>query len=312
MELRQLRYFVGVVEAGSLLKASTRLHIAQPALGQQMVALEAELGAQLFERSSRGMHPTEAGLAFLEQAKVVLGDVERARDSVRALDATPSGEVAIGLPTTVVLPATVPIVTACRERLPQVRLKVIESYSGYLREWLHSGRLDLAVLFGVSPDATLSRQVLLDERLAVVSRMADPRLPARVPLSRLTQLDMVLPSREHGLRRIIEEACAPLGLKLRVVAEIDSLPSVKRVVEAGIGRTVLPLAAVAEEVAAGRLHASTITDTGMTRRVVLASNVSRPPTRAASAVAALMYELIRDMVRSGSWPGRWIGSDRDG
>ena len=74
MELRQLRYFIGISEAGSLLKASARLHVAQPALGQQISALEDDVGAKLFERSSRGVVLTEAGKSFLEHARVVLAD----------------------------------------------------------------------------------------------------------------------------------------------------------------------------------------------------------------------------------------------
>src|SRR5262245_39388474 len=148
MELRQLRYYVGVSEAGSLLKASTRLHIAQPALGAQITALEDEVGARLFERSSRGVTLTEAGKAFLEHAKVVLADVERARGAVRESSRVPSGDVAIGMTTTVALIATVPLLRACREQLPQVRVRVIDGYSGFLREWLVSGRLDLALLYG--------------------------------------------------------------------------------------------------------------------------------------------------------------------
>lgn len=306
MELRQLRYFVGVVEAGSLLKASARLHVAQPALGQQISALEEELGARLFERSSRGMQPTEAGLTFLAHAKVVLDDIERARAAVHQTDAAPIGDVVLGLPTTVALAATVPIVSACCSRLPGVRLKVVEAYSGFLREWLQSGRLDLAFLFGEAADPGLSKQALLDERLALVSRPGGPQ-PARISLARAAAQDLVLPSREHGLRRIIDDACHPLGLKLKVIAEIDSLPSVKRAVEAGIGSTILPLASVAEEVAAKRLRATAFSDASMTRRVVLASHLTRPATAARAAVASLAIALIQGMVRSGQWPGRWVG-----
>src|SRR5690554_2306082 len=99
MELRQLRYFVAASEAGSLLKASGRLHIAQPALGQQIAALEHELGARLFDRSSRGVTLTEAGKVFLEHAQVVLADAERARLAVRESTKVPRGDVALGLTT---------------------------------------------------------------------------------------------------------------------------------------------------------------------------------------------------------------------
>lgn len=307
MELRQLRYFVGVSEAGSLLKASTQLHVAQPALGQQIAALEHELGAQLFARSSRGMALTPSGRLFLEHARLVLADAERARLAVREASAVPHGEVAIGLPTTVALAVTLPLLSACRSQLPQVRLKLVEAYSGFLREWLLSGRLDLALLYGDASDAGLSTRALLDDRLVLVAGTTPARMPRKLALPALAQWPLVLPGREHGLRRIIDEACALQGVQLQVVAEIESLASVKRAAEAGIGSTILPAGAVAEEVAAARLRTAPIDDARMVRRVVCATNVTRPQTVAAAAVHALVLDLVRDMVGSGAWPGRWLG-----
>ena len=306
MELRQLRYFVGISEAGSLLKASARLHVAQPALGQQMAALEQELGARLFDRSSRGMTLTDAGRTFLEHAKLVLADVERARGAVRETAAVPSGDVAIGLPTTVAQVATVPILKACRERLPQVHLKLVEAYSGFVHEWLLSGRLDLALLFGDQAEPALAKRPLLDDRLAFVSPPGTAA-PGATTLATLSQWPLVLPGREHGLRRLIDEACAREGLTLEVIAEIESLPNVKRAVEAGLGHTILPLGAVAEEVAAGRLAAAPIEHPSIPRRVVIATNMARPTTPAAGAVVDLVIEVVRGLVDSGAWPARWVG-----
>lgn len=307
MELRQLRYFVGVSETGSLLKASARLHVAQPALGQQITALEEELGARLFDRSSRGMQLTEAGKLFLPHAQVVLVDVERARMAVRASTAVVCGEVAIGLPTTVSLIATTPILQTCRERLPQVKLKIVEAYSGFLREWLLSGRLDVALLFGDTTDVTLARRPLLEDRLALVTSPRNGPLPNTLPIEALADWPLVLPGREHGLRRIIDEACAPHGLQLHVVAEIESLPSVKKAVQARVASTILPLGAVAEEVAAGQLCAAAIASPLMARRVICATNLTRPPTLAAAAVIEMVQEVVREMVTNGAWPARWIG-----
>ena len=309
MELRQLRYFVGIQEAGSLLKASTRLHVAQPALGQQMAALEAEVGTRLFHRSSRGMTLTETGKVFLEHARVVLNDVERARAAVRESSAVPAGDVSIGLTTTIGLVATVPILRACRERLPQVRLKVVEAYSGFLREWLVSGRLDLALLFDDRADPALARRPLLEDRLSFIAGAGGvhgARVPRRMALPALARWPLILPGKQHGLRRIIDEAVAPLGIELDIVAEMESLNSVKRAVEDGIGCTILPLGAVAEEVAAGRLAASRIDSPGMSRRIVCATSVTRPTTAACAAVIDLAVEVIRGMVETGAWPGRWI------
>lgn len=310
MELRQLRYFLGVCEAGSFLKASARLHVAQPALGQQISTLEDELGVRLLLRSSKGVSMTAAGKTFLEHARLVLADVERAALAVREAGAVPSGNVAIGLPTTVSLGATLPILSACRERLPQVRLKIVEAYSGFLKEWLQSGRLDVAILFDDKPESGLSKRALLDEQLVFVTSAREAPIPRQLSLERLARWPLVLPSSEHGLRRIIDDACAPLGLQLDVVAEIDSLPSVKKATEAGIGGTILPLVSVAEEISAGKLQAARIASARMSRRVVSATNVTRPSTPAGSAVLALMHEVIHGMVASKTWPGKWIDAPR--
>ena len=307
MELRQLRYFVGISEAGSLLKASARLHVAQPSLSQQVAALEHAVGARLFDRSSRGITLTEAGKVFLEHAKVVLADVERARGAVRDSTAVVRGDVSIGLPTTVGLIATVPILRACREQYPEVRLKIVEAYSGYVREWLQTGRLDLAILYGDNPDAGLHKRPLLDDRLVLVTSGRGPRPPKALPLPSITRWPLVLPGREHGLRRLIDDACMPLGIELEVMAEIDALNSVKKAVEAGIGSTILPLGAVAEDIAAGRLRASAIERPSIVRRVFCATSATRPTTAAGVAVINLLGDVLRSMVQRGEWPARWVG-----
>lgn len=307
MELRQLRYFIGVSEAGSLLRASTFLHVAQPALSQQIAALESDLGTRLFDRSSRGVTLTEAGRVFLEHARVALADIERARSAVSELSSEPRGEVALGLPTTVGLTATLAIVSACRAQLPQVRLKVVEAYSGFLREWLMSGRLDLAVVFGDAPEVGLSKQLMLDECLVFVASPEGPALPLTLPLQALEQWPLVLPGKEHGLRKSIDEACAPDGIRLNVVAEIEALRSVKLAAQAGIGATILPMGSVADEVAKGLLRSAKLESKGMARRMVCASSTTRPGTLARTAVQVLVQEVIRGMVQSGTWPARWVG-----
>ncbi|MEN9315921.1 MAG: hypothetical protein RIS35_2314 [Pseudomonadota bacterium] len=255
------------------------------------------------------MAPTEAGKTFLEHARVVLADVERARAAVRESSAVPRGEVVVGLPTTVALAVTLPILRACRERFPQVRPKIVEAYSGFLREWLLGGRLDIALLYGDESEPGLAKRSLVDEDLALITASGGKKAPRRVGLDALTQRPMVLPGPEHGLRRIVDEACAEAGIELQIVAEIESLPSVKQAVEAGIGATVLPLGSVAAETASGRLRASIIDSPLMSRRVVCATSVTRPTTPACEAAIGLVCGVVRDMVVGGAWPARWIGSD---
>ena len=309
MDLRQLRYFIGISDAGSLLQASRLLHVAQPALGQQMSALEQSVGAKLLVRSNRGVTLTQAGKVLLEHARLILADAERAKEAVRDIAIVPQGEVVVGLPTTIALATTVPLLRRCQQQYPRVRLKIVEGYSGFLREWLADGRLDFAILFGDEPDKGLEKQALLDEQLVFVT--SPGALPARgeVSLEHISRLPLVLPSAEHGLRRTIEDACRPLGLSLNVIAEVESLTNVKKVVEAGLGSTILPPVSVSAEVLNGSLQTASISSDGMARRVVCASNITRPTTTSNAVLARLVCELIQEMVQAGTWQGEWIGPD---
>ena len=306
MELRQLRYFIGVSEAGGVLAASRTLHVAQPALSQHIAALEEELGCTLFVRTNRGMTLTEAGRTFVEHARVVLADVERAKTAVRNISASIHGEVVVGLPTTVAMVATLPILQATRERYPDIRLKLVESHSGFLREWLQDGRLDLAMLFASTSDPGIEQRVLLEERLVLVS--APPNAPRgrEVAMQSLAGRPLVLPSKEHGFRRIIDEACARAGVQLEVVAEIDSLPNIKKAVQAGLADTILSPGSVAEDVAAGTLRMVTLGKPHLLRKVTCATCVTRPITPAAAAMISLITEQMHRLVSDGTWPARWI------
>lgn len=306
MDIRHLRYFVGVCEAGSLSRAADRLHVAQPSLGQQISALETELDTQLFERSRRGMVLTNEGRVFLDHARVVLADVDRAREAVRNANAIPMGAVCLGLPTTVGLMATIPILAVCRSELPNVHLKLIEAYSGTLQEWLQAGRIDIAILYGDAVEVGLKKRALLDDQLAFIAGHGTD-VPATFTLEQLENFPLILPGVEHGLRRMVESACAPLHIKLNVVAEIDSLGTVKRAAELGLGCTVLPPMAVAAEVAAGKLKAVPIEGPQMRRRVVLAINETRPGSLAKSRVIEIVERVIADMVAGGAWPAEQLG-----
>lgn len=310
MEFRQCRYFVAVCDAGSLLGASRLLHIAQPALGQQIAALEHELGQDLFTRSNRGMSLTPAGEVFLGHARQILTDAERARQAVTQTQATPQGKVILGLPTTVGLIAAIPILKACRERLPQVKVQIIEAYSGFLREWLNQGRLDIAMMFGASVDAAVATRLLLQDRLTLVMPAEQALSTQGVALRRLADFPLVLPGQEHGLRKIIDDACAAAQIKLNVVAELDSLPTMKRAVEAGIGLTILPAGAIHEEAQGGSLRALPIRSSAMTRDVNIARNVTRVETPAVSAVHRVIIDVVHALVKSQSWPGKWLDAGR--
>jgi LysR family nitrogen assimilation transcriptional regulator len=134
MELRQLRYFVAIADAGSLTEAARRLGVAQPALSQHVLALEAELQTRLLDRGARGVRLTPAGLTLLEHALVVMRDVERTKEAVSAGGSELVGRVAIGLPTTVAIVLGAPLLKAAFAAYPRVHIHLVESHSGFLQE----------------------------------------------------------------------------------------------------------------------------------------------------------------------------------
>lgn len=306
MELRQLRYLIGVCEAGGVLAASRTLHVAQPALSQSIAALEDELGVQLFVRTNRGMKLTPAGQTLVEHAHVVLADVERARNSVRAVDAFLEGEVVLGLPTTVALVATLPILQATRSKFGKLKLKIIESHSGFLGEWLQAGRLDLSVLFVSGNESAFECRPLLSEKLGLVTLPQNCPSSQEISLNSLASLPLLLPSKEHGLRRIIDSVCAEHGIQLNVIAEVDSLPNIKKAVRAGMGSTILSPGALSEEVTDGILAMTTICAPHIERQVACATCITRPITPATAAMISIVTEQIELLVHSGVWPAQWV------
>lgn len=249
---------------------------------------------------------TEAGRTMLEHAHVVLADIERARSAVQFAAHDIQGDVVIGLPTSVALVATLPILSATRAQFPKVKLKVIESHSGFLTEWLRARRLDLSMLFEADNEAAFEYQLLLEERLAWVTTPEEAPRSKEVTLRSLASRPLVLPARENGMSRIINRVCAETGVELNVIAEIDSLPNIKKAVQAGMASTILSPGAVTEEVRAGLLSLTTIFRPHISRQVACATSMTRPTTPAIAAMRTLVTEQIRGLVDSKQWPAAWI------
>ena len=204
--MRQLRYFVQIVESGSLAKASRQLFIAQPALSQQMTRLEDEVGKPLLVRSSKGVTVTDNGDALYHHAKFMLRQLDQAISVARQEHATISGRVALGLAPTTVCQLGLPLMRHLRAKYPGIVLNVIEGLSGHLEQMTRVGQLDLAVLFSQNAASELSVEPLLEEELFVILP-EESKLVARhrreLTLHEVIALPLILPSPGHGLRRRI-------------------------------------------------------------------------------------------------------------
>jgi len=241
MDLRQLEYFVQVADHGSFTRASAYLRIAQPALSRQVRSLEIELRQPLMKRNGRGVTLTESGQRLLAHARGILQQVERARlDLADPLGAT-GGRLAIALPPSVSRTLTGPLVAAFREELPRATLSVVEGLSAYALEWLAIGRVDCAVVYNVTPSPAVDLLPVLDEPLFLVSARAR-RQPLEGPvltLAELAEQPLVIPSRPHSLRMLVESALAASARRARVALEIESVPAMLDLVQQGGVHAVL-------------------------------------------------------------------------
>jgi len=308
MELRQLRYFVRIVELGSMGRAAMDLGVVQSALSQQISRLEGELSTRLLQRTAKGAVPTEAGLAFFREAQLALRHADQAARA--AQQARLTGTVSVGLAPTTAAVLGVPLMRAMHERYPDVRLHMVASLSGHLSSMLNARQLDLAVLFDTQPARRWSVLPLLEERLFLIRSARNP-VPGLRPLARqvrLAQLDdepLILPTGPHGLRSRLDAAFSQARVAPRIAMEIDSLALLMDAVNMGLGSTVQPWAAVARYPDTGQLfHMAEIQDAPAFRPAALCSLSDDELSPAALAARVVLADCVRELVQS----GRWIGA----
>jgi LysR family nitrogen assimilation transcriptional regulator len=309
MELRQLKYFIGIVDAGSLTRAAQHLHIAQPALSAQIVNLEAELGVQLLVRSVRGVTCTDAGTTFYKHAQQILRSCKQAADATRSTATDVSGNVAVGLPSSVTSRVGVALLSRLAASHPNVRLQLTDSPSAYLVELLMKGRLDIAILFADAPIKGLVCQRLFTENLLWVRRAdvsaVEPLLD--VSLADLAQESLMLPIRPNALRLQVEAAFTSLGLAPRLFAEVSAMAVLAQCAATGVAGTITSWSAVAHELDAGLVTAQKVIEPEITRTLALCHPDLGPLTPAAEIVRQTLQGLLAELVHGGTWRGgRWI------
>jgi DNA-binding transcriptional LysR family regulator len=242
-ELRQLRYFVAVAEEGSLTGAAARLHIAQQSLSQQIRTLEAQLGATLFERSSRGVALTDVGTVLLREARPVLAQADRAVEAVRRAARGEQGELRVGFLGSVANYFMPPVVRAFPERHPGVTLHAEDLTIAALVAGLREGSLDAGLSRPPLVD-DLESEVVLREPVAAVlpvgHRLADR---AGLTLADLADEPWVLTPRASWppWHRKYDADFARAGFRPRVVQRGTTPQGLLALVAAGVGVTRLPL-----------------------------------------------------------------------
>jgi len=303
MEFRQLRYFVKIADLGSVSKASRALHIAQPAISQQLAQLEDELGQMLFVRQSSGVVLTEQGRVFYQHAQRILKQLSEVKDAVNQITDSPGGHVAIGLPQSTASQFAFPLLELIERRYPGISLEFFDELSGNMLPWLVSGRLDVGVVVNDDDAALLKAVPLMDERLFLMSRPDRAPGGPHIELEKLVDLPLALPGMQHGVRALLEQSAAACNLKLgRLRVEANSMSIMRKSMLEGAAHSVMPWGAVPEEIAAGTLVATPI-EPALTRRVYVCTQKESFPSISAQAVHAALIQTAREQVESGRWQG---------
>ncbi|MCT7351739.1 LysR substrate-binding domain-containing protein [Streptomyces sp. 15-116A] len=293
MELRQVRYFLALAEECHFGRAAARLHVAQPALSQQIKQLERELGIELFHRSTRHVELTEAGHQLTGYARTLLAEAERARVHMTELATGHAGHVSVGFIGTATYDVLPRVARTVRARLPQITLELRgELLTPQLGEGLVTGAYNLAVFRSGAPAEGVRVTPLRTEPLVAVLPAAHPLAGARrIPLGSLAGEPFVIhPAQPRSAMydRVLA-ACGRAGFQPASLVEVGETATLVVLVAAGHGVALVP-----ESVQSLRLDGVTYVPLAETETVdlVLGRRTQRT-SPAAEQVASVIEECVQ-------------------
>ncbi|KQP49255.1 LysR family transcriptional regulator [Pseudorhodoferax sp. Leaf274] len=320
MELRTLRYFIAVLEAGSLSRAAGSLYVAQPALTAQIRKLEEELGAQLFERSHAGMAPTPAGLQLYQDARRLLSDAAAVRERVRSLPQGPEGSVTVALPFLIASLLMGPVLAGLKATHPRIRVFVLDDLSLMVRKAMLDRRADIGILVDQAQVDGLRCRPFAREAMYFCGRdlqgtVAPLLQPApageghpRIAFAAAAAQPLVLQSRRFSIRQRVEDAANAQEVPLNIVHEHDSARVIRSLYACGAGFTFTPACALPD---AGRQAApwlvARVVQPELQRSYSLATAADRPLDAAARVVVQAIEAHARTLIAGGRWEAEWLG-----
>lgn len=305
MDTAHLKAFLRIAEAGSISRAAEALGIAQPSLSQQLLRLEDEIGFKLFRRTARGASLTEAGRVFQEHARQILRDAEQALADVRQLKSLASGEVVLAMPHTVCKVIGLELVEALAREAPQIQLRPMEAFGPTIRAGLEAGTIDLAVLHDRNLPRHLSARRLLSEEIFLVgppgrfgASAGEAPMMAAVDLD---GFDLITPGDQFDLRFFLDREAARLGFSYRLLMEVEAVGLLIDLVARGHGWSILPLPAIADALAEGRVSVARIGGGSVRRTLCVVRNRAQVVTHASVLVEDLMTRTIARAIAAGRW-----------
>ena len=300
MNIKQLKYFVGVLKDRSITKAASRLFVAQPALGLQIRKLEEELNVELFVRHSRGVDPTEAGVRLAEHAEVLIRQFERTRQDMLEYGGEPQGRVTVGLTSGTCSLLAARLIERCQQEYPSINLCISDALSEQLMEWVADDRIDMTLTY--NPDSTpgLITEPLACEILYFVQNNNNLKLSkADATLTNILNTDLVLPGGPHLVRVVVDDAARELGIELKLSAEVNSVHAIKELIRQHRVTSIMPMATVFREVQNGDFEAWPVNAPVLERTLYIAHAANQPCSKAFTGVVNLLRNVVREFAERG-------------
>ncbi len=302
VDFRKLRSFVKIVDTGSVSRAAAILRTAQPALSQQIAALEAHFKHKLLIRSNVGITPTEAGLILYRHAQLMLKQIDQAQIDINQSARSVAGRVSIGLATYSTSSAlSLPLLKEMKAKHPNIVVHINDSFGHILSELIMTGKMDMALIYAADPIKGVTLQPLFREEMFLVSPPGmelpgDSTVP--LPISELNELPLLLPSKGHLLRRLIDEALARARAVPDVVSEIESVPALGAAVLDGLGSTILPASVVTETSGFAGAQVRALTKPVIDATVSLCVSDHLPLSEPALAARSVLLDIVGKLMTS--------------
>lgn len=304
MDIRQIRTFVYVAELKSFTRASAFLHITQPALSRQIRLLEEDVGVKLFYRLGHGVELTEQGKTLLDRCVGFLNQFESLRHGFgsSSTGGGHSGHVAVGLP----VPATrfigQRVLNELKTQHPGISLKIAEGFNPLIHEWLLSGSVDLAILYGPFESTILRRELLAVEDLYAIGAPTEKNLArSTITAAELLSETLILPNRPHILRTIVDEAALNNSTS---VIEVNAITLMFELARSGQGYAILPGNSLNPAIASGDVVALKIKEPAFNWEVSIWHSSLQELSDAAVVVRGLIREEVVRMIHEGRWSAR--------
>ena len=250
--LRQLEYIVALAETGQFVEAAKQCAVSQPAMSKQVRAVEEMLGVQLFERARPEVIVTPAGQEIVERARRLLAEARELVDAARSFSGAHEGTVRLGVIPTIAPYGLPGLLVKLRRMFPEVSFAIQELQTEDLVEKLRTGSIDLGLLAQPFDTTRLTGPNLVEEPFVLVAPTGHPlSVPGSVNPEEIAGQSLILMEDGHCLRDQAIDVCAVAGAPPATSVTAASVTTLVRMVESGLGATLLPASALSSEVRSG-------------------------------------------------------------